>query len=55
MRPCKSTVRVMKQSSFLLEYGSNLVDETRHSWTGYTPLLEDFSNCSVMIRSTFPS
>jgi len=44
-------IRMMKQSSFLLEYGPDIVNLTRNSWTRYTPLVEEFSNCSVLLRS----
>jgi len=50
----KSTVRVMKQSSFLLEYGPEIINPTINSWTGYTPLLEEFANGSVLVRSISP-
>ena len=40
-------VETMKQADFLMKYGAEQVDQTR-SWTGYTPLLDDFSNCSVV-------
>ena len=40
-------VETMKQADFLVKYGAEQVDQTR-SWTGYTPLLDDFSNCSVV-------
>ena len=40
-------VETMKQADFLVKYGAEQVDQTR-SWTGYTPLLDDFSNCSVL-------
>ena len=40
-------VETMKQADFLVKYGPEQVDQTR-SWTGYTPLLDDFSNCSVI-------
>ena len=40
-------VETMKQADFLAKYGSNQVDQTRN-WMGYTPLLEDFSNYSVV-------
>lgn len=46
-----SAVNVMKQSEFLLKYGNEEVEQTRGWLTGYTPLLEDFSNCSVLTIS----
>jgi len=43
-------VHFMKQNEFLLMYGPNEVNHTRN-WFGYTPLLEDFTNCSVLCVS----
>ncbi len=43
----ESTVSFMKQNDFLFKYGKDEVDETR-GMLGFTPLLEDFSNCSVL-------
>jgi len=43
-----STANFMKQNDFLDRYGKEEVDRTRGMLTGYTPLLEDFSNCSVL-------
>jgi hypothetical protein len=42
-------VSTMKQSAFLQKYGPSLVRATQ-SWlgTGFTPLLHDFSNCTVL-------
>ena len=40
-------VETMKQADFLVKYGSNQVDQTRN-WMGYTPLLEEYSNASVV-------
>mmetsp|Transcript_18168 Transcript_18168/g.52495 ORF Transcript_18168/g.52495 Transcript_18168/m.52495 type:complete len:461 (-) Transcript_18168:28-1410(-) len=40
--------RVMKQWEFLEEYGGEEVEKTRSWLTGYTPLLHDFSNYSVL-------
>ena len=40
-------VETMKQADFLVKYGAEQVDQTR-SWTGYTPMLDDFSNYSVV-------
>ena len=45
------TVHVWKQHQFLLKYGENEVFATK-SITGYTPLLEDFSNCSILTVSS---
>lgn len=40
-------VQAMKQSDFLVKYGSDEVDKTK-GWTGYSPLTNDFGNCSVL-------
>ena len=46
-----STIQVMKQSSFLREYGPEILNSTR-SWTGYySPLTGDFTNCSVLMQT----
>ena len=45
--PSNTRVEAMKQADFLAKYGPNQVDQTRN-WMGYTPLLEDFSNYSVV-------
>ena len=37
----------MKQSDFLLKYGPEEVRKTK-GWTGYSPLIHDFGNCSVL-------
>ncbi|KAL9191539.1 hypothetical protein ACHAXT_001245 [Thalassiosira profunda] len=36
-----------KQSDFLLKYGPEKVRKTK-GWTGYSPLIHDFGNCSVL-------
>jgi len=41
-------VVVQKQSSFLEQYGREHVQKTENWLTGYTPLLQDFANCSVL-------
>lgn len=46
------SVDVMKQKDFLQEYGKNQIKDTT-SWTGYSPLIEDFSNCSVLTVSNY--
>ncbi|KAL7521462.1 hypothetical protein ACHAWX_006135 [Stephanocyclus meneghinianus] len=38
----------MKQNEFLLKYGHSEVDHTRSWLTGYSPLIHDFANCSVL-------
>ena len=40
-------VESMKQSDFLLKHGGNEINKTKNIF-GYTPLLDDFSNCSVL-------
>ena len=37
----------MKQRDFLLKYGPDEVNKTR-GWSGYSPLVDDFGNCSVL-------
>ena len=41
-------VRVEKQSEFLERYGPEQIDATKSWLTGYSPLLQDFANCSVL-------
>jgi len=41
------SVATMKQNDFLLQYGLDEVNKTK-SWTGYSPMIEDFGNCSVL-------
>jgi hypothetical protein len=38
----------MKQSEFMLKYGKHEVDQTKSWLTGYSPLINDFGNCSVL-------
>lgn len=45
-RPYK--VSVKNQRNFLALYGPEEVEETKSRWTGYSPLLHDFSNCSIL-------
>ena len=40
-----------KQNEFLERYGPEEVEATKSWWTGYSPLLEDFTNCSVLTIS----
>eukprot|EP00980_Cylindrotheca_fusiformis_P014483 scaffold3875_cov123-Cylindrotheca_fusiformis.AAC.3 len=42
------TVQVLKQSEFLQKFGPSHVKATKSWLTGHTPLLHDFSNCSVL-------
>ena len=41
-------VQTTKQSDFLLQYGPEQIKKTRSWISGFTPLLEDFSNYSVI-------
>ena len=43
-----ASVEVQKQSEFLQRYGPKEVKATKSWLTGYTPLLQDFTNCSVL-------
>lgn len=40
-------VSSMKQRDFLLKYGADEVNKTK-GWSGYSPLTDDFGNCSVL-------
>ena len=42
------SVSHMKQSEFLLKYGRQEVEKTKSWLTGYSPLINDFGNCSVL-------
>jgi len=42
------SVQVLKQSDFLSSYGPEEVHATKGRWTGYSPMLEDFTNCSIL-------
>jgi SAM-dependent MidA family methyltransferase len=44
----KGTVTVQKQAQFLQATGPEQVKDTQSWLTGYTPLLHDFGNCSVL-------
>mmetsp|Transcript_8290 Transcript_8290/g.15616 ORF Transcript_8290/g.15616 Transcript_8290/m.15616 type:complete len:410 (-) Transcript_8290:1848-3077(-) len=44
-------VSVKKQSQFIVEVGPKQVEDTTSRWTGFSPLLDDFSNCSVLYVS----
>lgn len=43
-----AVVKTMKQSEFLEMYGANEVNATKSWLTGYSPLVHDFGNCSVL-------
>ncbi|KAL7580080.1 hypothetical protein ACA910_005065 [Epithemia clementina (nom. ined.)] len=53
-RKLKRDVIVQKQADFLLRYGSDEVKKTKSWLTGYSPLIDDYSNTSVL-TATFPS
>jgi hypothetical protein len=44
-------VRVMKQNEFLSTFGPAQIEATTSRWTDYSPLIHDFSNCSVLYVS----
>lgn len=44
-------VQVRKQAEFLQEYGAEEVRQTKSWLTGYSPLVHDFGNCSVLTVS----
>lgn len=45
-------VQVEKQAEFLERYGPEHVRTTKSWLTGHTPLLHDFTNCSVLTATT---
>jgi Putative S-adenosyl-L-methionine-dependent methyltransferase len=47
----EQVVCVLKQSAFLQLYGVAEVEKTKSWLTGYTPLLHDFENCSILTLS----
>jgi len=47
----RKIVQVSKQSDFLQHYGPEQVEQTKSWLTGFTPLLHDFANCSVLTVS----
>lgn len=42
------TTKAMKQSEFLNKYGPAEVEQTK-GWTGYSPMIHEFGNCSVLV------
>ena len=42
------TVSSLKQNEFLLKHGAHEVEKTKSWLTGYSPLIHDFGNCSVL-------
>ncbi len=51
IRPWK--VDLLKQREFFQLHGKNEVEKTKSRWTGFSPLLEDFSNCSILSVSRY--
>jgi len=47
-RALPASVTAMKQRDFLLKYGPDEVNKTK-GWTGFSPLINDFGNCSVLV------
>ena len=43
-----AVTKVQKQADFLLSYGPDQVAATKSWLTGFTPMLGDFGNCSVL-------
>jgi len=43
-----AVVKTMKQAQFLERYGADEVNATKSWLTGYSPLIHDFGNCSVL-------
>jgi hypothetical protein len=48
-------VNVFKQSDFLQKFGPSHVKATKSWLTGHSPLLDDFSNCSVLTVTSNPN
>lgn len=48
-------VAVYKQSRFLEQFGQEHVQQTKSWLTGFTPLLHDFGNCSVLVVTQQPA
>jgi SAM-dependent MidA family methyltransferase len=46
-----TAVKVTKQGQFLRSIGPNQVKATTSRWTGYSPMVDDFYNCSVLTVS----
>lgn len=44
----RHTAMIMKQHDFLIKYGPDEVEKTK-GWTGYSPMINDFGNCSVLV------
>jgi hypothetical protein len=48
--PSSYTTLTMKQRDFLSRYGPAEVEKTK-VWTGYSPMINDFGNCSVLVTT----
>jgi SAM-dependent MidA family methyltransferase len=46
-----ASVNVVKQGRFLLNTGPSQFQATRSRWTGYSPMVHDFYNCSILTVS----
>lgn len=46
--PSSARVQVQKQSQFLRLHGQDEIQKTRSWLTGYSPLVDDFGNCSII-------
>lgn len=51
----KGEARVTKQGKFLFQHGPEQVKATTSRWTGYSPMIHDFYNCSVLTATTMAS
>jgi hypothetical protein len=45
-----TNVQVQKQADFLTMHGPEQVEQTKSWLTGYSPLANDFANCSVLTK-----
>ena len=49
-----TAVTTQTQADFLRAYGKAEIEATSSWWTGYSPLIHDFQNCSVLQISSMP-
>ncbi len=49
-----NVVQVQKQADFLQTHGPEQVEQTKSWLTGYSPLVDDFANCSVLTMRILP-
>lgn len=54
-KPVGGVVTVQKQADFLQTYGPEQVSQTASWLTGFSPMLHDFANCSVLTVSHPPA